>query len=371
MLCDLPDDATLYRALLSRDPSWEGRAWVGVTSTGVFCRLTCPARKPLARNCRFHKTPTACLAAGFRPCLRCKPLEAVARSEPIVGRLLAELDAAPDRLWRERDLVTMGLDPSTVRRAFRRHLGATFLEIARHRRLRDGAEVLAAGGRVIDAQLEAGFESAAAFREAVARLLGRAPGALDAAAPVRASWIATPLGDMVVAADARAVHLLEFVGRRALPRELRAVEATAGGLGFGRTPVMDDLEARLGCYFAGDPFDFDLSLVPGGAPFERTVWMALRAIPLGETRSYGALAAELGRPGAARAVARANGANRIALLIPCHRVIGADGALTGYGGGLGRKRALIELEQRHRTWARALADGMTHPRTDPFEGPTA
>ena len=366
MLCDLPDDATLYRALLERDPSWEGRAWVGVTSTGVFCRLTCPARKPLARHCRFHATPAACLAAGFRPCRRCKPLETVARSEPVVSRLLAELDAAPDRLWRERDVAAMGLDPSTARRAFRRHLGATFLEIARHRRLRGGAGVLAAGGRVIDAQLEAGFEAGAAFREAVARLLGRAPGALDAAAPVRASWIATPLGDMVVAADARAVHLLEFVGRRALPHELRAVEAAAGGLGLGHTPAADDLEAQLGRYFAGLPFDFDLPLVTGGTAFERTVWDALRAIPVGETRSYGAVAAEIGRPNGARAVARANGANRIALLVPCHRVVGGGGALTGYGGGLGRKRALIELEQRHRARLRASTRSTVTPQG---EGP--
>jgi AraC family transcriptional regulator of adaptative response/methylated-DNA-[protein]-cysteine methyltransferase len=357
MLYDLPDDATLYRALLDRDPSWEGRAWVGVTSTGIFCRLTCPARKPLPRNCCFHGTPAACLAAGFRPCLRCKPLEAVARSEPIVARLLTELDAAPDRLWRERDLAGMGLDPSTVRRAFRRHLGATFLEIARHRRLRDGAGVLAAGGRVIDAQLEAGFESGAAFREAMARLLGRAPAALDAAAPVRVSWIATPLGDMVVAADGRAVHLLEFIGRRALPRELRAVEAAAGGLGLGRTPAADALEAQLGAYFAGLAFDFDLPLIAGGTAFEQTVWDALRRVPVGETRSYGALAEAIGRPGAARAVARANGANRIALLVPCHRVIGADGELTGYGGGLGRKRALIELEQAHRARLHASTQG--------------
>ena len=342
MLFDLPSDDVLYDALIARDPAWDGAAFVGVATTGIFCRLTCPARKPRRENCAFFPTPAACLEAGYRPCLRCRPL---GPEGPLVAALLAAVEADPGRRWREDDLVALGHDPSTVRRAFRRATGMTFLELARMRRLAEGGRALARGGRVIDAQIEAGFESPSAFRAAFARLLGRAPGSLPAAARLRADWIATPLGPMIAVADARALHLLEFADRRALPAELAALAREAkGDLGVGRTAATEAAEAWLRAYFAGCPAPA-VPLAPGGTAFQRRVWEALGEIPRGRTVTYAALATGIGRPSAVRAVARANGANRIAILIPCHRVIGADGGLTGYGGGLWRKERLIALER--------------------------
>ena len=348
MRLDLEDDDTLYAALLARDPAFDGRAFVGVTSTGVFCRLTCPARKPKRANCRFHRTIAACLEAGFRPCKRCHPMRPAAEAEPAIGRLLAALEDRPGHRWSEADVTALGHDPSTVRRAFKRHYGMTFLEIARQRRLRAGIATLGRGEAVIAAQLDAGYESPAAFRTAIARLLGCAPGALVADAPLRADWIETPLGPMIAVASAQALHLLEFTDRKALPREIRTLVAQGGGrLGIGRFAPTDGIERELRAYFAGTDARFATPLAPQGTPFHRAVWDALRAVPPGQTISYGALAGRLGRPSAARAVARANGANPIALAIPCHRVVGADGSLTGYGGGLWRKQALIEIERRH------------------------
>jgi AraC family transcriptional regulator, regulatory protein of adaptative response / methylated-DNA-[protein]-cysteine methyltransferase len=339
---DLPGPDALYDALLARDPSFEGRAFVGVASTGVFCRLTCPARKPRRENCAFFPTPAACLEAGYRPCLRCRPLGG---DGPLVAGLLAAVAADPGRRWREADLVARGYDPSTVRRAFRRSTGMTFLEMVRLRRLAEAGRALARGARVIDAQIEAGFESPSAFRSAFARLMGQAPGALPADARLRADWIATPLGPMVAVADERALHLLEFADRRALPAELARLRQDArGDLGLGRTPVTELAENWLSGYFAGH-IGVEVPLAGGGTPFQALVWAALREIPPGRTVTYAALAARIGRPDAVRAVARANGAHRIALLIPCHRVIGADGGLTGYGGGLWRKERLIALER--------------------------
>ncbi|WP_172329019.1 bifunctional transcriptional activator/DNA repair enzyme AdaA [Mangrovicoccus sp. HB161399] len=344
MLFDLPDHATMHAALLARDASWEGRAYVCVSTTGIFCRLTCPARKPLPENCSFHATVAECMEAGFRPCKRCRPL-AKAGAEPAVTELLAMLEADPGRRWRERDLIAAGYDPSTLRRTFRRHFGMTFLEMARLRRLREGFAALEQGGKVIAAQLDAGFESASAFRAAFARLLGRAPGELRAGQLLSASWIPTPLGDMIAVASASHLHLLEFAGRKALPAELRQLETEARGpVGLGRTDPLDQAAEELARYFGGQDAIFATPLAPGGTAFSRQVWAALRRIPAGETRSYGDLAREIGRPEAVRAVARANGANRIAVMIPCHRVIGADGSLTGYGGGLWRKQRLIEIE---------------------------
>jgi AraC family transcriptional regulator, regulatory protein of adaptative response / methylated-DNA-[protein]-cysteine methyltransferase len=267
MLFDLPDDDVLYAALLARDPGWEGSAFVGVASTGVFCRLTCPARKPRRENCAFFATPAACIAAGYRPCLRCRPLGA---EGPLVAGLMAAVAADPGRRWREEDLVARGHDPSTVRRAFRRATGTTFLDYARARRLAEAGRALAAGARVIDAQIEAGFESGSAFRAAFARLLGQAPGTLPARALLRADWIATPLGPMIAVADGRALHLLEFADRKGLPGALARLRRDAGeaGLGLGRTEATARAEAWLSAYFAGRTGD-PVPLAPGGTPFQR------------------------------------------------------------------------------------------------------
>ena len=352
MLFDLPDHDTLYKALLDRDDRYDGQAFVCVSTTGIFCRLTCPARKPNSENCRFVATIGECIEAGFRPCKRCTPLQAAASADPTIASLLALLDERPEYRWSERDLDRMGYDLSTVRRSFKRQFGMTFLEMARQRRLRDGFEVLEQGGRVIDAQVGAGFDSPSAFREAFARLLGRSPRDLTAGGDLQASWIGTPIGDMVAVSSRSHLHLLEFVDRKALPRELARLTGSGGAtLGIGRTAPTEQAEAELDAFFAGDSGTFKTPLAPPGTAFSRTVWDALRQIPAGETRSYSDVAHAIGQPTATRAVARANGANQIALMIPCHRVIGADGSLTGYGGGLWRKQRLLEIEMQYRVRA--------------------
>lgn len=347
MLPALPDPDTLYAALLARDPAYDGHAFVGVTTTGVFCRLTCPARKPRFENTRFFGSSPACLEAGFRPCLRCRPLDRARGRQPLVAALMNRLDDDPDRDWSTDDLMAMALDPSTVRRAFKRHFGMTFLDLARLRRTGRGLDRLAEGDTVIEAQLEAGFESGSGFRGAVTRLIGDSPAALKGHALLKADWIETPLGTMLAVADRHALHLLEFFDRKALPGELgRLRMATRSSIAFGRLPPTDLIEAELRAYFEGRLATFTTPLALHGSPFTRRTWAALQAIPPGSTRSYAQVAAALGQPAAARAVARANGANQIAIVIPCHRVVGSDGALTGYGGGLWRKRWLIRHERQ-------------------------
>lgn len=346
MLFDLPSDDVLYDALVARDDRYDGQAFVCVASTGIFCRLTCPARKPLRQNCRFFGTVGECMEAGFRPCKRCHPVEAAAGSDPTVAALLRALDAEPHRRWSEPDLVRMGHDLSTVRRAFKRHFGMTFLEMARQRRIREGFETLQVGGSVMSAQLDASFESPSAFRTAFARLVGCAPGELKTDALMRATWIPTPLGDMIAVSSTTRLHLLEFVDRKGLPAELKKLlAATPGGLGIGRFGPAEQAAAELDDYFAARSARFETPLAFHGSDFYQRVWRALQTIPPGETRSYGEIARQIGQPTAVRAVARANGCNQIALMIPCHRVIGADGSLTGYAGGLWRKQRLIEIER--------------------------
>jgi AraC family transcriptional regulator of adaptative response/methylated-DNA-[protein]-cysteine methyltransferase len=349
MMFDLPDSQTLYDALCSRDAAYEGRAYVGVSSTGIFCRLTCPARNPKFENCQFYASPGECIEAGFRACKRCKPLKAAAGDDPMVQPLIDALEARPTHRWREGDLVALGYDPSTVRRAFKRHFGMTFLEMARQRRLREGFTALSAGEPVIAAQIEAGFDSPSAFRAGFARLVGMAPGAFRRDALLLADWIDTPLGAMVAISCQHQLHLLEFADRKALPREMiRLQKAQPGGIGFGRPPPTQQVAGELSRYFAGTEARFDTPLALHGTAFEREVWRYLLQIPAGETRSYSQIARDLGRASATRAVARANGSNQIAVVVPCHRVLSADGSLTGYGGGLWRKQRLIEIETSYK-----------------------
>ncbi|MFY0680167.1 MAG: bifunctional transcriptional activator/DNA repair protein Ada [Thalassovita sp.] len=349
MLFDLPNHDTLYQALLDRDARYEGQAYVCVATTGVFCRLTCPARKPKSENCRFRATVGDCIEAGFRACKRCHPLEPAASADPMIAKLLNALDANPGRRWYESDVTRMGFDASTVRRSFKRHFGMTFLEMARQRRLRDSFESLADGAKVIAAQQDAAFDSPSAFRAAFAKMLGCAPSSLGTTGLLLADWITTPLGDMIAVSSAQHLHLLEFVGRKALPAELaRLLSSVKGDLGIGRYAPTDQIRAELALYFEGRLPRFKTPLSQPGSAFSQQVWAELQRIPAGHTYSYAEIAAKIGRPTATRAVARANGANQIALAVPCHRVMGADGALTGYGGGLWRKQRLIEIEHQYK-----------------------
>lgn len=340
------DEDTLFAALIARDPAYEGFAYVGVTTTGVFCRLTCPARKPKRANVVFFSCKDAAQNAGFRPCLRCRPLDA---KRPVSGALETLRDkvrSEPERRWSADDLRALGFDPSTVRRAFQREYGVTFAQYARSQRLGMAVSTLRKGGSVMDAQLDAAYESASGFREAIGKLIGDAPARTTGRQILVAQWLDTPIGAMLAVADETGVHLLEFSERKALPAEIARLKERVGPICFGHNDVIEALAREIAQYFAGERISFDVPVVQRGTPFEASVWSALRQIPLGDTRSYGEIARSMNRPEAARAVARANGANQVAIIVPCHRVIGADGSLTGYGGKLWRKKWLLEHERR-------------------------
>ncbi|MCM2291977.1 trifunctional transcriptional activator/DNA repair protein Ada/methylated-DNA--[protein]-cysteine S-methyltransferase [Allorhizobium sp. BGMRC 0089] len=347
MLFQRPADDVLYAALVARDASYEGFAFVCVRTTRIFCRLTCTARNPKPENCQFEESVAACLEKGFRPCKRCRPLEATGAPDPLVTDLLTRLEEQPDRRFYESDLVKLGYDPSTVRRAFKRRFGLSFLEMARLRRLAAAGRRLHAGEKIINAQLEAGYESDSGFRAAIAELFGTAPARIGSDSLLKADWLDTPIGAMLAIADDHALHLLEFADRAALPKEIERIRHQNGcAILPGRNRIIAEIEAELQAYFSGECVGFKTRLAPLGTAFERQVWEALRAIQPGTTQSYAALSENLGKPSAVRAVARANGANPIAIVIPCHRVIGSDGSLTGYGGGLWRKQWLLRHEQR-------------------------
>ena len=342
----MPSRPVMVRALLERDQDFEGVFYAGVVTTGVFCRPTCGARKPRPDNVRFFPSPGEALHAGFRPCRICRPLEKERRPPALVRRLLARADRDPGTKLADKDLAAMGVVPSTARRQFRRWYGMTFQAYQRARRMGMALNDLSHGARVADVHPRRGFATGAGFRKAFARLFGAPPRGVAAAEVLRADTLESPLGTMLAIAGEDGLHLLEFVDRRGLEREILALRRAARRIVVpGRNRHLDLARRQLAEYFRGERRDFELELVVHGTPFQRAVWDALRTIPAGETRSYADVARAVGSKAAVRAVGRANGLNRIAIVIPCHRVIGSDGALTGYGGGVWRKRRLLDLER--------------------------
>ncbi len=338
----------MLRAFLAGDPAAEGRFLAGVHTTGIFCRPTCKARKPKPENVTFFPNASAALHAGFRPCKLCRPMDAVAPPPPLVDCLRAAVERDPTGRLTEKDLANLGIDPSTARRQFRRYYGMTFHAYARARRLGLALRDVHEGASVTEAQFARGFESASGFRAAFTRIFGHPPRDASTSAVLFAERLATPLGTMLALANDEGVVLLDFVDRRGLERKLGALrQRLRCPVVPGSHPHITAAAAQLNDYFAGRRTAFDLPINPVGSPFECEAWRYLQTIPYGETRSYAAMAAALGRPGAARAAGRANGMNFIAIVIPCHRVVGADGALTGYGGGIGRKQWLLDHERSH------------------------
>jgi AraC family transcriptional regulator, regulatory protein of adaptative response / methylated-DNA-[protein]-cysteine methyltransferase len=344
----LPPREEMLTALLGRDRSYDGLFYAGITTTGVFCRPSCPARDPKPEHVEFYATTREALVAGFRPCKRCRPLDAEAGTPDWAARLIARVESDPRARISDADLRAEGLDPAAVRRWFKKTHGMTFQAYCRARRLGDAFAALRAGDSIDDVVFDHGWESHSGFRTAFGKLAGAPPGTV-AAAPdgsvVHLAWLDTPVGPLVAGATEDAVVLLEFPDRRMIEAQLDTLRRRfARPLVPGRTPLLDRLHGQLREYFAGERRAFDLPLEYPGSLFQQQVWGALLRIPYGETRTYAELARELGVPGAARAVGRANGANRIAIVIPCHRVIAADGGLGGYGGGLWRKLRLLETE---------------------------
>lgn len=341
----LPPVDEMQRAYLDSDAAFNGLFFLGVRTTGIFCRPTCPARKPLPKNVEYFPSANAAIFAGYRPCKRCRPLE-LDEQPKWVSDLLAEVERDPAARIGERSLRARGIDPATARRYFLRHYGMTFHAFARARRLGGAFNRIREGAPIDDAVFESGFDSHSGFRDAFSRTFGAPPGESREGECVFLSWIRTPLGPMVAGATAEGICLLEYTDRRMLEAQLAAVKRLFDEpLVPGTNSCLETLEEELTAYFAGTLRQFTVPLSYPGSEFQKRVWDQLRRIPYGETRSYEEMAAALGAPKAVRAVGRANGLNRIAIVIPCHRVVGKDGELCGYGGGLWRKKFLLDLER--------------------------
>jgi AraC family transcriptional regulator of adaptative response/methylated-DNA-[protein]-cysteine methyltransferase len=345
-MVNLPSTREMELAVQQRDASYDGIFFVGVCTTGIFCRPSCPAKTPLARNRRYFATAREAIFAGYRPCKRCRPLDTSGRPPAWAQRLLSVVEQAPmDRLT-DADLRAMAVEPARARRYFLKHYGMTFHAYCRGRRMGQALEQIRHGAELDDVALGNGYESHSGFRDAFTKTFGRPPGRSRTADCLVAGWVESPLGPLIVAAKDDGVCLLEFTDRRMLETQFATLRKRfACAIVPGNHKHLEMLKDELARYFARTLKVFTVPLFYPGSPFQQAVWEQLLRIPYGETRSYEGVACEIGSPSAQRAVGRANGQNRIAILIPCHRVVNKDGQLGGYGGGLWRKQFLLDLER--------------------------
>jgi AraC family transcriptional regulator, regulatory protein of adaptative response / methylated-DNA-[protein]-cysteine methyltransferase len=343
------DAEQAWRQVQARDASADGRFVYAVDSTGIFCRPSCPSRRPARRHVHFFANADAAMGAGYRACRRCHPAGEHAEAE-MVRRLCDYLDRHVERAVTLQELGRLtGMSPFTVQRMFERVLGVSPRQYQidrRHALLRDG---LAGGRSVTDAIYEAGFSSSSRMYEGVEARLGMRPerfrkGGLGE--NIRFLVTDCPLGKVLVAATERGLCAVTLGDNtRAMERELRERFPAA------KIETASMKDERLGATaravisrMTEHPVALDLPLDLRATAFEQRVWRLLQTIPRGETRSYSAVAAELGQPRAVRAVARACARNPLAVVVPCHRVVGKDGKLTGYHWGTERKERLLKLE---------------------------
>ncbi len=337
-----------YEALLTKNAHYEGIFFVGVKTTGVFCRPTCPARKPKFEHCAFYKTAQEALLASFRPCLRCRPLSFPGHASDLISKLVEAVEENPEKRWKDSDFRVVSADSSTARRQFKKRFGMTFVAYARNRRMGIAMKQIREGEPVIEAQLNTGYESSSGFRGAFTKIMGASPTNFQKQHKILKSiWIDTPLGPMLAIGDEETLHLLEFVERRGLEREIERLRLKAkAAIVPGMTPPLASIQEELLAYFQGNLKVFKTPYTLYGTPFQKRVWAGLLQIPYGQTCSYGEQARAMGKETAYRAVANANGANQLAIMIPCHRIVGSNGTLGGYGGGIARKKWLIEHEKQ-------------------------
>lgn len=335
-------DDEAYAAFERRDRSWDGRVIGAVKTTGIYCRPSCPARRPKRENVEFFTSATAARAAGYRACLRCEPDE-VNREEVALAKAFRLLAAAEEAPSLEELAGAVGYSPHHFHRLFKRATGVTPAAYARNLRAKRAEDALAGEGRITDAIYDAGYSGPGRFYADAEKRLGMTPSAWrdgGRGAVIRWATAETDLGTMLVAATEKGICRLSFdEDETVLARRFPKAEIAYGG------PDMADLVQRTVAAVNAPEKPHDLPLDVHGTAFQEAVWRELTRIPPGETRTYAQIAAAVGRPAAVRAAGSANGDNNVAVLIPCHRVIRTDGTLGGYAYGLERKAALLERER--------------------------
>jgi AraC family transcriptional regulator, regulatory protein of adaptative response / methylated-DNA-[protein]-cysteine methyltransferase len=339
-----------YAAIVRKDPAFEGVFITAVKTTGIFCRPVCTARKPKPENVIFYDSPEEAILHGYRPCQVCKPMQYDQETPGQIKALIETLQQDPFQRIRDFELKKRGLEPSQVRRWFKKHHNLSFHAYQRMLRINTAFQKISTGESVTAAAFDVGYNSVSGFNDSFRSIFGEAPSLTKDKSVIHITRFTTPLGPMFGCATDKGVCLLEFTNRRMLEREFMDLRKRLNAAILpGENKHLTKLREEITEYFNGKRKIFTVPLHTPGTPFHGRVWEALQHIPYGTTISYKELALRMGIPSSIRAVANANGMNRVAIIIPCHRIIGENGNLTGYAGGLPRKKWLIEFEQREAT----------------------
>lgn len=327
-----------------RDASYDGLFFIAVKTTGIVCRPSCPSQ-PKPENLEFFNQLGDAIQAGYRVCKRCRPELAQGQPPDWVEQLLVRAQNSPDQKISAKDLRELGVAPEQARRWFQKNYGMTFTAWCRGLRLSRAFSQIQNGQALDEVILGHGYESHSGFRETFTRIFQKTPGQAHQGDCLRVALIETPLGSMLAAANNTGIGHLDFADRRSLETTYAQLQKRFSlPVLPGENAFLKQLRTELQDYFQGKRKTFTLPLSPQGTKFQQRVWQELQNIPYGQTANYEAIAKRLRSPKAIRAVARANALNRICLLIPCHRVIAKNGDLSGYDGGVWRKRLLLELE---------------------------
>lgn len=341
-------DEIMYEASIKKDPNFLGVYWLAVKTTGIFCLPTCTERKPKRENVEFFLSQKLALENGYRPCKICKPLENSASAPAEIQNLINEITENSDLKLKDADLIIRNLSPATVRRWFLKHYGITFQAYQRQLKLNKAFKKIHEGENILQVASESGFESLSGFNESFKNLFKNSPKNSGQEKIIDLKRIETPLGVMYAAANHAGIVMLEFADRKSLESELvDLAKAFNAKILIGDNFHLQLLEKELKQYFNKELKHFTVSIAPVGTEFQKSVWKILKEIPYGQTWTYKKQAEALGDVKKVRAVANANGLNKISIVLPCHRVIGSNGKLTGYGGGVWRKHKLLELEKEN------------------------
>lgn len=333
-----------YNALVNKDESYIGTFFAAVKTTSIFCISTCRARKPKFENTDFYSDFKDALDYGYRPCKICKPTERANETPEMVEKAIQLVKDNPKEKIKDYFLREEGISPEVLRRWFKKNYGMTFHAFQRMYRINNAFNELKSGKKTPEIAYESGYESLSGFSYTFKKIMGKSPQLIENP-PILIHRITTPIGPMFICATDQGVCLLEFVDRRMLESEFLDIQKRLKtNIIIGENQHIKEMKSQLDEYFDGNRKHFDVPLHPQGTSFQLEVWKLLREIPIGTTSSYKQQAIKLDNPKAIRAVASANGYNKIAIVIPCHRVIGSDGSLTGYGGGLERKAWLLKHE---------------------------
>jgi AraC family transcriptional regulator of adaptative response/methylated-DNA-[protein]-cysteine methyltransferase len=335
-----------YDAIGRNGSFYEGIFITVVKTTGIFCRPSCRAKKPKPNNIIFYDTPQQALQHGFRPCKICNPMEKMGETPDCIKGIIKELQQDPYLRIKDYDLRQRGIEPNQIRRWFKKHHHMTFHAYQRMLRINSAFNSIKKGETVTNSAFDSGYESLSGFNQSYRSIFGAPPTSADEKSVLNITRITTSIGPMFACASIQGVCLLEFTDRRMLETEFKDLCKRLNAVILPRhNPHLEQVQSEIEEYFSGKRKKFTVPLHTPGTKFQKSVWKILQKIPYGETRSYKQQAITLGNPKAIRAVGLANGHNRISIIIPCHRVIGSDGSLTGYGGGLHRKKWLIDFEK--------------------------